>query len=571
MMNKNQRYSCAAFSAVFALAVFCFFCVQYRYHVAYQEQYQLFEWTASYFSSVCSVPGGFSDWCGRFLVQFFIQAPIGAAIYALLLLAVQFLCFLTFRTRNLLLYVLSFIPAILLWIFFCNESAMPGTAMAVIISLSALMLAFKTGMRPAFRLALIPVLYMLCGPVAAVYALAICADGMRPWLLACSILVLAACPIAGQFIFHRTLLQLSSGVHYFRYPFVPAWMPLVVSVIAAAICWLSSFKWADVRPTTTAWTGWCVAMVMAAAVPFVIKASCDFRKEESMEYDFLVRYHLWNRTIDAAARKQPDSPMTVSCLNLALAVNQQLGDHQFEFFQNGTEGLLPDFVRDFTSPLPTAEAYWNLGMVNTAQRYTFEAQEAITDHQKSARCYKRLAQTNIINGDLDVARKYLDALENTLFYRRWAKDMRRAVESGKALDDPELKRVSELRLRDHDFLFSETEMDSMIGLLMLENGTNAVAVQYLMSWCLLKKDLERFEQCFSLIRSSVMTKSYQEALLLLWAMTHDDLDTLPADLQSQNVRRLGSFLEAYQAGTSEDEMLRQFGDTYWFYYYYRYR
>lgn len=570
-MNKFQRYSCVAFTAVFALAVFCFFCFQYRYHVAYQEQYQLFEWTAGYFASVCSVPGGFADWCGRLLVQFFIQAPAGAAVYALLLALVQILCYLTFRSRNLLLYSLSFIPAILLWIFCCNESSMLGAVVAVILSLTALHAAFHFRLNPAVRLILVPVLYMLCGPVALVYALALCADGFRPAVLICSLLILAACPIVGQFVFHRTLLQLSTGVHYFRYPFVVAWMPLIVSALAALFCWLSAFDWTGVRTTTTGWLGWGLAMVLAAATPFCVKNFCDFRKEESMKYDFLARYHLWNRTIDAAARKHPSSPMTVSCLNLALAMNEQLADHQFDFFQNGTDGLLPGFVRDFTSPLPTAEAYWNLGMVNTAQRYTFEAQEAIPDQQKSARCYKRLAQTNIINGDLDVARKYLDALDNTLFYRRWALDMQKALDDGRAMEDPELKHIASLRLREHDFLFSETEMDSMIGLLMVENRANSVAVQYLMSWCLLKKDLARFEQCFSLIRGSVMNKSYQEALLLHWATTHTDLEGLPMDLQGSNVVRLGNFIEAYKAGTSEAEMQKNYGDTYWFYYFYRYR
>lgn len=568
-MNKIQRYSRVALTAAFAAAVFCFFCFRYRYHVAYQEQYQLFEWTWGYFTSACSVPGGFADWCGRFLVQFFIQAPAGAAIYALLLSLVQILCYLSFRKRNMVLYSLSFIPAILLWIFCCNESSMLGAVVAVILSLAVLGHVLEHDWNPVARLVLVPVLYMACGPVAAVYALAVCADRMRPAVLACAVLLLAACPFVSQFIFHRTLLQLGTGVHYFRYPFVVTYMPLIASAAAAALCWLSNAGGEDSGKKL--WLGWGVAVVAAVAAVFCVRNYSDFRKEESMKYDFLVRYHLWNRTIDAAAKKHPDSPMTVSCLNLALAMNSQLGDHQFEFFQNGTDGLLPGFVRDLTSPLPTAEAYWNLGMVNTAQRYTFEAQEAIPDHQKSARCYKRLVQTNIVNGDIDVARKYLDALDNTLFYRRWALEMEKAVDAGTALDDPELKHVSELRLKEHDFLFSDTEMDSMIGLLMVENGTNTVAVQYLLSWCLLKKDLERFEQCFSLVRGTMMNKSCQEALLLHWAMTHTSLEDLPFDLQGANVSRLGRFVEAYEAGTSEEKMLREFGDTYWFYYFYRYK
>ena len=99
-----------------------------------------------------------------------------------------------------------------------------------------------------------------------------------------------------------------------------------------------------------------------------------------------------------------------------------MGDRMFEFYQNGTEGLLPEFQRDFTSPLPTSEAYYHLGMVNTAQRFTFEAMEAIPNFNKSGRCFKRLAETNLINGQYEVAAKYLRLLRKTIFYRDWAED-----------------------------------------------------------------------------------------------------------------------------------------------------
>ncbi len=95
----------------------------------------------------------------------------------------------------------------------------------------------------------------------------------------------------------------------------------------------------------------------------------------------------------------------VTCLNLALGKTGQMGDRMFEFYQNGTEEMLPEFQRDFTSPLPTSEAYYHLGMVNTAQRFTFEAMEAIPNFNKSGRCFKRLAETNLINGQYESGSK----------------------------------------------------------------------------------------------------------------------------------------------------------------------
>ena len=129
-----------------------------------------------------------------------------------------------------------------------------------------------------------------------------------------------------------------------------------------------------------------------------------------------------SRIIQKAEKKHPESPFSMTCLNLALAKQGDLGDRMFEFSQQGTGGLLPAFVRDFTSPLPTAEAYYHMGMVNTTQRYYFEAMEAIPNYQKSARCIKRLAETNIVNGDYKVAEKYLLLLQKTHLYEEWAEN-----------------------------------------------------------------------------------------------------------------------------------------------------
>lgn len=46
----------------------------------------------------------------------------------------------------------------------------------------------------------------------------------------------------------------------------------------------------------------------------------------------------------------------------------------------------------------------------------------IPNFNKSGRCFKRLAETNLINGQYEVAAKYLRLLRKTIFYRDWAED-----------------------------------------------------------------------------------------------------------------------------------------------------
>ena len=178
-----------------------------------------------------------------------------------------------------------------------------------------------------------------------------------------------------------------------------------------------------------------------------------------MNYDFLIRSKQWDKVIQKAQKKSPNTPMSVADLNLALAKTGQMSDHMFDFFQRDPQGLLPDFQRDFTLPLVTSEIYYQLGFVNTAQRYAFEAMEATPDYQKSGRVLRRLAETNLINGEYKVAYKYLKILQKSLFYRKFANRTMGLLWNEKAINaDPEYAWLRKCRPQK-DFLFSEAEKD----------------------------------------------------------------------------------------------------------------
>ena len=580
-MSGTHRLTGAAMTVLSGIAVYCFFALKYPYHLHFQEQYQLFESTWDYFRTIAAVPGGFSDWLGRFLTQFCYYAPAGAAVLALLLCGVQLATWAVCRRRTLTFYALSFLPAATLVAFYCDESALMGGAVALALSLGAAALCTRipgNRIRSIVEAILIPVLYLICGPIAVVFVLIVLIDAfVREKLraLPAAVIFLALtvlCPLVANHLVPYPLARLATGVHYYRlHNFLPGmlWISAICAVLVVAFSLLSMKERPAKRQLLTS-----IGLFLGVATlgTILVIRSADWDKEEWMRYDFMVRMEMWNRIMMAADQKNPDNPTTVSCLNLALAKTGRMGDHQFDYFQNGPDGLLPEFIRAFTGPVSTGEIYWHLGMVNTAQRFAFEAQEAIPDFQKSARCYKRLVETNIINGDLDVAHKYLSTLENALFYRRWARETRALLDAGTIFENrPELARAKALRLKEHDFLFSDTEMDSMLGLLFVENAENDLALRYLLSWCLLKKDLDRFAEVISLLQAPEMPKSYQEALLLRWVLTHPDFQGIPSYLSPAHIQRISQFIGDARADAPEETMRRKYGDTYWFYYYYRYR
>lgn len=574
-MERKYRNISIALTTVFALAAYLFFRLLYPYHVHFQEQYQLFEWTCGYFCQVAAVPGGVADWTGRCLTQFFYYAGAGSTIIAIVLTGIQLAIWLNCKDcnrkgnssenkgntgKNLLTYILSFLPAITMWLFLCDENALMGAPVALLCSLLTaygIRSIHSQTLRKVLALILIPVLYWLLGPLSLVYAILVSyKEGVVFCLTAIVIALLSPLTAIGcGYPLHR----LATGVHYHRYHHVVQLFVWLSAALAIAVQLVSdAAKNTAQRP----WKTICLLSMEVLALVLGVYTCSDFRKEDEMKYDFMVSHQMWNRIMMTADKKQPQSPLTVACLNLALGQSGRMADYAFTYFQNGPDGLLPEFVRDFISPLPTAEAYYQLGMVNTAQRYTFEAQEAIPDFQKSARCYKRLAETNYINGDTAVAEKYLKALKHTLFYRKWALTFPQ---------DKQYDALRNFRLKEHDFLFSQTEMDSMLGLLFVEHNNNRLAFDYLLHWCLLTKDLQRFQQCLGLKAYPKLPKHYQEALMLLWAQTQTADTPLPAYLSQDMAKRFSAFIQTSQKGVDVATMQRQFGDTYWFYYYYRYK
>ena len=158
---------------------------------------------------------------------------------------------------------------------------------------------------------------------------------------------------------------------------------------------------------------------------------------------------------------------------------------------------MPDVKTDAISSLPTAEVFYQLGMINVAQRTVFEAQEAILDFQKSARCYKRLAQTNLINGQYEVARKYLSALQKTLFYRDWANETIPLLGNEKAIaQHPEYGHLRQFAYKEN-FYFSDHVTPEMLESLYFGNTDNGMAYQYLLAYYLLTGDHESFKNFIS--------------------------------------------------------------------------
>ena len=457
------------YTLVFGVAVFLFFGLAYPHHLHYQEQYQLFLYDSNSMWEILRQPGGLADLLGRFCTQFFLFAWVGALIIALLLSVVQLLTLHMGRVQgsrfkvqgsrfhdplSTILYPLSFVPSFLLWLFLLDEHALLGGVWAVLLTQLAIW---------------------------------ICLQMPNKWLQCIAIIV--AIPILYWMAF--------GGSHYYRYPAVfptllyAAWLSAVVLPFVVRALHKKDTTSKHFAVTLSSFA--VVAVVMGS----LVWKNANFKAEKVMQYDFMACHQQWNRILETINAEKPNNQIGVTVQNLALAMHGMLLEHMFDYNQNGIAGLLPDVKTDATSPLPTAEAFYQLGMINVAQRTVFEAQEAILDFQKSGRCYKRLAQTNLINGSYEVARKYLAALQKTLFYRDWANKTLPLLGNEEAIaKHPEYGRLRQSAYKE-DYYFSDHVTPEMLESLYFSNTDNRLAYQYLLAYYMLTGDREGYNNFIS--------------------------------------------------------------------------
>lgn len=558
---------------VFGIAVFCFWAFGHRAVLSYQEQMQLFQTTSTYLWEHLSWPGGIATYIGEFLTQFYNNYWIGAAIISILLMLMYWatakLCKQIASTDKLYPFALG--PVLIMVLYMGDINVMPSFIVALLAALLCSVCYFSLKRYiPQLLTSLIgiPVFYWLFGPTSLLLAFLM---GIKIFMsypnqrvsAAISYVFLVAYAVAWIFLdstmVNHPLDYQFVGINYYRVPTVCPVMEFIVEACFVAVVALSIYI-----ERTSSYVSWGLLIVWGLICASNWGKFYDSKTLELIDYDYLVRTGKWEAIIKKAEKQQPDLPMSVAATNLALGMTGQLGDRAFQFYQNGAEGLLPPFQRESNSMWVTAEAYFQLGLINTAQRFYFEGMEAIPNYRKSVRCIKRLAETNMINGQYEVAKKYLRMLENTTFYSKWAKRTEKLIADNAVDSHPLYGRMRRSHLQE-DFLFSETERDKVLGQLFLKNPQNALAMQYLLVYPMLEKNMPKLMQYAQVVQEHVAYNPLhcQQGIALHAVQNQQSIpDGLVPAAVSDHLRR---FAKTMTEQGKSSPALDQFRSTLWYY------
>jgi hypothetical protein len=557
----------------------------YRFHFYHIEQYRLFLFDGDYLFSALQKTGGLSLLIGEFLTQFFIYPYAGALITSVLPAGAGVLLRIIFRRMDGGLtggYLRSLLPVFsLLFIQLDFNYFIQGTV-AYLMALLCLCVYGKIGNvrgRAAYAVLSAFLLFWWGGSVAVLFVISVFAgewlsapSRCRLFLVPCAeVLLLAFLSVRYAFVgeYRFALLPDMYYQEALKPPGILLYMPWILLPLSmAAGRLLRSVK---TRGGKKRYAGILLRTVLAGSAFFYgLEAYGDRRSLKFKEMEYHCRNRRFDRIIEMN-RGEISNYLYLCFLNLALAEKGELAGRMFTFDQKGPQSLFIPMNNSHVSSMLLCDIYYAIGHTGAAMQMAFEANVGSPGH-RTGRMLQRLVETNLICGEYAVAEKYIALLEKSLYYRNWAKGMRRYLGDDEAVSrNPELgKRRRSLPAAN--FLFSAQPRDRDLISLSVSNPDNRTAIEYAGAMYLLMKQSTLFGELIDKYLGTEalpgLPLSFQEAVIVL---NEND----PASWREKGVSRpVIARFEQYKRFILEnrnkprvaDYVKKSFGDTYWYYF-----
>lgn len=588
--ENNVRILSNSLSFLFFILLLVFWGVFYSNHLVQKEQMQLFLTDFGYLTHHLSIQGGFAIYLGEFLTQFFLYPWIGALIISGIIFSIYFAlkCLLK-QLFGIQLNMLAFFPAMGYSFLLCNDFYYISGALAVGVSIWAVVIYLKLAapnIRMVLGLIFIPVIYWLFGGADILFVLSVISVELihrfkkemqisrMPYIwwfiTGCMLIGIALPMIVHRFIVIDNLLQCYYSSAYYKFSLV---FPLAVKLIFISVPLLIVYQF--IVQTTIPVKFRTILQVVFGAI-LLLFIGYGFRnyqnteEEKEMMYDNMVNRHQWSDIIRKAETDPPTGNQGRLALMLALGQTDQLSTRLFSFSPKLTDFFIPYNLHGM-APLIANEPYFYLGLNNFAQMLAMESIDSTPDAVMPVRAVKRYAETCIINGQYEVASKYLGYLQKTFFYRNWANEASKYLNDEEKINaHPIWGKLRRDQVKDN-FYFQFDQVDLTLIALLRSNPKNKMAYEYLMSSFLLQKDLDQFLKFLPLSLSMDYSGTpliYQEALVYAKTLLPEWPESLAQYKISDDVqRRIEIYAESFKNGGNKNPglMKQLYGNTYWYY------
>lgn len=571
-----------------------------------------FSFDPSFRTDCMHAPGGFISWVSSFLTQFFFHPSLGASIMVAIWVASIWLSKFTFRVKMAWMAILA-IPAVCLlvstidtgyWLYYCKQTGywFYGTLGYLFTNLLVLFHScFKKTTARVIMAILIAATYPFLGwytLLALLYVAVLSLCRMKADDSLASKILLPLIPLVLIGITPLVCYQFYSGVRFedmwmAGFPFfendnVTSFIPCIPFIVLAAVPLLFPFLPKKVENSTG--MTWGVILVTTAVL---VLSWLWVEKSDFQNYNYHAEMRMyraaeeqdWDKVLDEMSNIPGDaSREMVLFKNIALMNKGEMGTKMFKYNNMGeppTNGF--DTLRVHMVQTAAPLIYYYHGKTNFALRWSIENSVEFGydyDHLKI------LARCALVSGEMEMAKRYLNILQSTLYYRDWAERLMPITEKPELIKNfKEFDSVRELRDHMGTVLDGDNGLCEMYLLTYFSqtmNKDSKLLQELTLNYALIQKDIQLFWPRFFLYaqlhQGEPMPIHYQEAAILYGNLEPQSADISTMPFQDEVKKSYEGFhnmtQSLLQAGMGSDEIgeatKSTYGNTfYWFYFFCR--
>jgi len=548
-----------------------------RYVLFANQDVTLFLTTSDYFHSFINHPGGLLEYTGSFLSQILRYRFPGAMLLGLMVCSAYYLAVALFRhtsdrTEAVVVGLLTAALVMAMHNYYPHRLHHSlGMILAILLANSA---PSNLKGKRIYMLISVPVFYLVCGGFAWFYLVI--------WMIIGGFnngRIIPETLLWG--ILYPALLLLISGRFLFLYPFKRLiFNPLPAGQAYGSVVWPVVFAvWMVLIPVLSRilnrvrWKGpqrHIVAPLIAVAVTILVLSFSYKRKNAAFfgieemavreDWDELLRY----------VEKNPSTNLFGTFYtNLALCYQGRLCSDLLKYPQPfGRRGLCFEWDSKGEVLRRGSDFFWAIGHVNEAHHWAFESMvvDGIT-----RRNLKRLIETELVTGNVELASKYIGLMNRTLFDRPLARYYAQFLENpGLIREDPVLGPRSLIRIRE-DFFADGIDLEKNLKSMVAGDVRTRPVFDYLMALYLLER---RVDDVVALLPDYVRSIPVQlpvllDETLLVYQITHREDSRTNLRVSQATARRFedyaGILRQHRDQSVAAAKLYPGYGQTFWFY------
>ncbi|MDP4224518.1 MAG: DUF6057 family protein [Bacteroidota bacterium] len=572
---------------IFIVIAFIYFCFIGNYALSFQETQSLFVFSADYLREHLLKPGAPLEYIARFLTQFYYAKLTGSIVLPLILaLPGIILSGINRRlmTSTALVLVLTILPSVLLMLMQVNYYHMMEYNLGFIVILAFYLLAVSCSakVRSILVLVLFPLFYFISGAYALIFVVMyivhnlLLETGTRRYIPSILLVIVAGL----TFLIFWKVIFLQPVEQFVLFPlplFESVSYTLIFAILTALIiiypliCRIGS-HWKEGRLNTRSYSIISAAIIYIAAI-VMFSVLYNSQTARVIEIQKLVFRQKWNDAVRFQEKHPSRNLIGQYFYNIALSETDQLCDRLFIGGQDfGTGSLILPWGDVHLNR--GAYFYYAIGLINEAQRWAYEEMVVYGNRPQNI---ELLAKTSLINGNYVLARKYINILRKTIYYRHEASEFENLADNPELIKkDPELG--SKLKLIPKgNFFIQFNEPENNIPLVLAAQPDNRKAFEYYIAELLLSKNVESVVNNVKYLKEIGYTRIpryIEEALLIYYNSQRVFPDLGGLTISNDAATRFGQYFTTYMSArqipaTLKENMQKQFGDTFWYYFHFK--